>query len=57
MAVIYGIVNKSIYNQTFINNSVNVISNVAHQIIVCRRNFPYSPFNIEDFIERNKTMV
>ena len=44
MAVIYGIVNKS--NQTFITNSVNVISNVAHQIIVCpRRNFPYSPFD------------
>ena len=41
---IYEIVNKS--SQTFINNSVNVISNVAHQIIVCpRRNFPYSPFD------------
>ena len=28
------------------HNSVNVIGNVAHQIIVCpRRNFPYSPFD------------
>ena len=42
--MIYGIVNKS--NQMFINNSVNVITNVAHQIIVCsRRNFLYSPFD------------
>ena len=41
--MIYGIVNKS--NQMFINNNVNVISNIAHQIIVCSRgNVPYSPF-------------
>ena len=44
MAVIYRNVNIS--NHTFINNNVNVISNVARQIIVCpRRIFLYSPFN------------